>query len=101
MRGIAGLAGWQWVRCACLADLEYADGCSKLFIIEGIFTIIVGFAFIIFFPRHPANPVSFCRFGIFTERERNILVQRVLRDDSSKRQPRPHIPWIDVKRAVR
>jgi hypothetical protein len=78
-----------------------ADEIWQLFIIEGIFTICVGVALIVLFPRNPANPVSLCRFSIFDERERHILVQRVLMDDPSKRQPRPNIPWTDVKKAVR
>ncbi|KAL2271333.1 hypothetical protein VTJ83DRAFT_704 [Remersonia thermophila] len=80
MRGIGGLAGWQW-----------------LFLIEGAFTVLVGFVFIALFPKSPANPVSFLGIRYFTERESQILQQRVLRDDPTKFQPRRNVSWGEVK----
>ncbi|KAF2136636.1 uncharacterized protein K452DRAFT_258800 [Aplosporella prunicola CBS 121167] len=67
MRGVAGLAGWQW-----------------LFIIEGLFTICTGFLYIAFFPKDRDHPIPFLKLQYFTERERHIAVQRVLTDDPSK-----------------
>ncbi|KXJ93598.1 alternative sulfate transporter [Microdochium bolleyi] len=67
MRGIAGLTGWQW-----------------LFIIEGVFTILVGIFFVFMFPGSPANPKSILRVGWFTEREVRILQDRVLLQDATK-----------------
>ncbi|CAK7235487.1 hypothetical protein SBRCBS47491_009309 [Sporothrix bragantina] len=64
MRGVAGLAGWQW-----------------LFILEGIFTILTGVVFITLFPGLPNNPVSFAGVRFFTEREQLILQQRRALDD--------------------
>ncbi|KAH7123254.1 major facilitator superfamily domain-containing protein [Dactylonectria estremocensis] len=69
MQGVAGLSGWQW-----------------LFILEGIFTLLVGIAFLLTFPNNVSNPVSLLRYQYFTERETQILSLRVLRDDPSKAQ---------------
>ncbi|KAG7290308.1 hypothetical protein NEMBOFW57_000307 [Staphylotrichum longicolle] len=74
MRGIGGLAGWQW-----------------MFLIEGAFTVLVGVVFISIFPRSPANPVSLLGYRYFTEREAQILHQRVILDDPTKVQPRPNL----------
>ncbi|KAF5704698.1 alternative sulfate transporter [Fusarium globosum] len=74
MRGIGGLGGWQW-----------------LFILEGIFTILVGILFILFFPDSPFNPVSLFKFGVFTEREKEILAKRILKDDPSKIHAKPNV----------
>ncbi|KAF5606112.1 nicotinamide mononucleotide permease [Fusarium pseudocircinatum] len=74
MRGIGGLGGWQW-----------------LFILEGIFTILVGVLFILFFPDSPFNPVSLFKFGVFTEREKEILTKRILKDDPSKIHAKPNV----------
>ncbi|KAG4259423.1 hypothetical protein FPRO04_03515 [Fusarium proliferatum] len=74
MRGIGGLGGWQW-----------------LFILEGIFTIFVGILFILFFPDSPFNPVSLFKFGVFTEREKEILAKRILKDDPSKIHAKPNV----------
>jgi hypothetical protein len=83
MRGIGGLAGWQW-----------------LFLIEGIFTILVGILFIALFPLSSANPVSLLGFRYFSERESQILQQRVLRDDPTKFQPRRNVTLGEVKAAL-
>ena len=64
MRGVAGLAGWQW-----------------LFILEGIFTILTGVVFVTLFPGLPTNPVSFAGVSYFSERELMILTQRKRLDD--------------------
>ncbi|KAL2157990.1 hypothetical protein VTH06DRAFT_4799 [Thermothelomyces fergusii] len=80
MRGIAGLGGWQW-----------------LFLIEGMFTVLVGALFVALFPRSPGNPVSIFGIRYFSEREAHILGQRVLRDDPTKIQPRQNVSWAEVK----
>lgn len=69
MRGICNLAGWQW-----------------LFILEGLFTIVCSFIFAALFPGVPRNPITLLKFSYFNERERNILLRRVLIDDPSKGQ---------------
>ncbi|KAK0751655.1 alternative sulfate transporter [Schizothecium vesticola] len=71
MRGVKGLAGWQW-----------------LFIIEGVLTIAAGFVFISLFPKNPANPVTIFGYRYFSERESQILQRRVTLDDPTKAEPR-------------
>ncbi|KAM0540964.1 hypothetical protein ACHAPJ_013426 [Fusarium lateritium] len=83
MRGVAGLAGWQW-----------------LFIIEGIFTVLVGIAFLLTFPDQVIKPVSILKVRYFTERESQILYQRVLRDDPSKAQVGQHVTMKEIKSAL-
>lgn len=68
LRGLAGWEGWRW-----------------LFFVEGFITLLVGTAS---FFRMPASAVQtktwFRPNGWFTEREKAIVVNRVLRDDPSK-----------------
>ncbi|KAK4152520.1 hypothetical protein C8A00DRAFT_34764 [Chaetomidium leptoderma] len=80
MRGICGLAGWQW-----------------LFLLEGLFTLLVGILFIALFPLSSAKPVSLLGIRYFSEREAQILQHRVLRDDPTKFQPRRNVSWGEVK----
>jgi len=84
MRGICGLSGWQW-----------------LFMLEGLFTILCGFIFLFLFPRSTARPVSLAGVRFFSERESQILTQRVLRDDPSKFQPHKNVSLAEVKATVR
>jgi MFS family permease len=83
MRGVANLAGWQW-----------------LFILEGIFTILVGFVFFSLMPSGPANPVSRGKIRWFTESESRILIQRVLLDDPTKRHGHKNITRQEFKKLV-
>ncbi|CAI4212299.1 unnamed protein product [Parascedosporium putredinis] len=83
MRGVAGLAGWQW-----------------LFILEGIFTILVGFAFLAVFPESASHPVSLLKLRYFSERESRILHQRVLKDDPTKAQASRNVKWAEIKGAL-
>jgi MFS family permease len=83
MRGTGGLAGWQW-----------------LFIIEGLFTVVVGVIFALLFPSSPTNPVNLLKRRYFTERESYILVQRVLRDDPSKHEKSKNVTSAELKRVV-
>ncbi|KAK4041457.1 hypothetical protein C8A01DRAFT_14796 [Parachaetomium inaequale] len=80
MRGICGLTGWQW-----------------LFLLEGLFTILVGTLFIALFPLSSSNPVSLLGIRYFSEREAQILQQRILRDDPTKFQARRNISLAEVK----
>ncbi|CAH0023578.1 unnamed protein product [Clonostachys rhizophaga] len=80
MRGIGGLAGWQW-----------------LFLIEGIFTILVGIAFLTIFPTSIPKPVSLIGIRFFSERESHILTRRILADDPSKAEVKTHVIWQEVK----
>ncbi|KAK2732263.1 major facilitator superfamily transporter [Colletotrichum kahawae] len=68
MGGKGGLAGWQW-----------------LFVIEGTFTLLIFFGYVLLLPRSPKHtrPIH-SRFDLFTDRERTILSTRILLGDDSK-----------------
>lgn len=68
MRGVHGMAGWQW-----------------LFLIEGIITLAIGIASFFLMPASATQTKTWFRpKGWFNEREVGIVVNRVLRDDPSK-----------------
>lgn len=68
MRGVHGMAGWQW-----------------LFLIEGLITLAIGIASFFLMPASATETKTWFRpKGWFTEREVGIVVNRVLRDDPSK-----------------
>ncbi|KAI8149747.1 major facilitator superfamily domain-containing protein [Fennellomyces sp. T-0311] len=85
LRGVAGLEGWKW-----------------LFLIDGIFTHIVGFIAFFYVPKNSMNTKGWLRGrkGWFTEREAKIAVTRVVRDDLSKTEQDVPITWDDVKQAL-
>ncbi|KAF5023264.1 hypothetical protein F66182_4676 [Fusarium sp. NRRL 66182] len=70
MRGIGGLAGWQW--------LFIASSYSPLSAVP-------------LTNDSPFNPVSMFKFGVFNEREKSILTRRVLLDDPSKIHAKPNV----------
>ncbi|KAH7008519.1 major facilitator superfamily domain-containing protein [Ilyonectria destructans] len=80
MRGVAGLAGWQW-----------------MFLIEGMFTVVVGILFLSLFPQSTANPVSLLGLRIFTEREAKILTKRIMINDPSKINVKVNISRQELK----
>ncbi|GAA6038191.1 hypothetical protein JCM8097_005786 [Rhodosporidiobolus ruineniae] len=68
MRGVGGYAGWRW-----------------MFLIEGLFTLVVGIASYFMLPPGPSQTKAKWRpNGLFTDREVKIIVNRVLRDDPQK-----------------
>ncbi|KAF9563387.1 MFS general substrate transporter [Agrocybe pediades] len=68
LRGVHGRAGWRY-----------------LFLIEGLFTLVVGLISFAMMPPGPTQTKAWYRpKGWFTEREEVIMVNRVLRDDPSK-----------------
>ncbi|KAI1184765.1 MFS general substrate transporter [Nemania serpens] len=69
LRGHLGYAGWQW-----------------LFLVEGLFTLLIGLFSFIFVPGGPCQTASWLRgkAGWFNEREETIIVNRIIRDDPSK-----------------
>ncbi|KAH8695609.1 hypothetical protein BGW36DRAFT_205133 [Talaromyces proteolyticus] len=67
MRGVTRLTGWQW-----------------LFIIEGLFGLVVGAIFVFRFPKDTRNPNNVFKHRYFSERESEILVQRLLLDDATR-----------------
>ncbi|RFU35018.1 hypothetical protein B7463_g1284, partial [Scytalidium lignicola] len=74
MRGVAGLTGWQW-----------------LFILEGLFTILVSFILAALFPGVPSKAKSLLGVQYFSDRELHIIRQRVLLDDPTKATGRSNI----------
>ncbi|KAM0651855.1 hypothetical protein ACHAO3_003389 [Verticillium nonalfalfae] len=83
MRGVTGLAGWQW-----------------LFILEGLLTLVAGFCFFALFPGIPSNPVSLLGVRFFTDREITILRDRIIIDDPNKATTKTSINLGDLQRAV-
>ncbi|KAM0331510.1 hypothetical protein ACHAQA_003187 [Verticillium albo-atrum] len=83
MRGVAGLAGWQW-----------------LFIVEGLLTVVAGLFFFALFPGTPSNPVSLLGVRFFTDREITILRDRVIIDDPNKATKKKSINVRDLGRAL-
>ena len=68
MRGLGGYAGWRY-----------------LFLIEGLFTLVIGLFSFVMMPAAPTKTKTwFWRNGWFTEREEEIMVNRVIRDDPGK-----------------
>ncbi|KAG7692691.1 hypothetical protein KL951_004938 [Ogataea haglerorum] len=68
MRGILGMAGWQW-----------------LFIIEGVFTLFIALvSAVVMAPSVVQTKRFWNKKGWLSEREEKIIVNKVLRDDPSK-----------------
>ncbi|EME78447.1 uncharacterized protein MYCFIDRAFT_36712 [Pseudocercospora fijiensis CIRAD86] len=69
LRGVGGHAGWRW-----------------LFLIEGLFTLLMGIAATALMPPGPCQTANWIRGqkGWFTPREEEIMVNRVIREDPSK-----------------
>ncbi|KAI9148210.1 major facilitator superfamily transporter [Paramyrothecium foliicola] len=68
MRGVLGYAGWRW-----------------LFLIEGLFTFLIGIASFFLMPQSPAKTKSkWSPNGWFNEKEVKIIVNSVIRDDPQK-----------------
>ncbi|KAG2229672.1 hypothetical protein INT48_008904 [Thamnidium elegans] len=85
LSGVAGLYGWQW-----------------LFVIDGIFTHVIGFIAILYIPAGPFRTSGILRGkdGWFTARQANIAVTRIMRDDISKTGQKNAITWHDAKIAL-
>ncbi|KAK0632608.1 major facilitator superfamily domain-containing protein [Immersiella caudata] len=83
MRGVCGLAGWQW-----------------LFLLEGILTILAGLIFLTLFPSSPSSPISLLHRRYFTPRESLILHRRVILDDPTKGEPRRHVSLSELKHTL-
>ncbi|CAO3580902.1 unnamed protein product [Absidia cylindrospora] len=82
LAGIGGLYGWKW-----------------LFLIDGIFTQVVGLIAFFYLPASPSKTTSIIwgKKGWFTDRERKIAVTRLIRDDQTKTQQQQQIKWVDIK----
>ncbi|KAF2420212.1 MFS general substrate transporter [Tothia fuscella] len=68
LEGHLGIAGWRW-----------------LFLLEGLLTLLIGFASFFLMPASAVQTKTWFRpKGWFTDRELGIVVNRILRDDPSK-----------------
>ncbi|KAK7519667.1 alternative sulfate transporter [Phyllosticta citriasiana] len=83
MRGVANLAGWQW-----------------LFLIEGMFTVVMSVLFALFFPQSPLRPSSILGLQYFTDREAEILHRRIIVDDPRKLAKKKWINWSELGSAL-
>ncbi|KAJ5006616.1 putative transporter [Colletotrichum sp. SAR 10_99] len=83
MGGKGGLAGWQW-----------------LFVIEGTFTLLIFFGYVLLLPRSPKHtrPIH-GRFDLFTDRERTILSTRIILGDESKGADKAEITLKSLREA--
>lgn len=99
MRGILGLAGWQWLFLVLSLTLSLLASSNQVQI-EGTFTIMIGIMFLTLFPKSPSDPTSLVGFRYFTPREAQILTYRVLRDDPSKAHAKSHVSRDELKRTL-
>ena len=68
MRGVLGYAGWRW-----------------MFLLEGLFTLIIGVASFWMMPTAPSKTkTKFRPNGYITDNEAKIIVNRVIRDEPTK-----------------
>ncbi|KAI6775850.1 hypothetical protein HG530_002608 [Fusarium avenaceum] len=85
MRGVNGRPGWFW-----------------LLLLEGLLTVVIGFASMAYLPTSPTGTKSLIwRKSWYTEREEVIMINRILRDDPAKGLTALKEPatWQDVKNA--
>ncbi|CAO3680449.1 unnamed protein product [Umbelopsis vinacea] len=85
LAGTAGLEGWKW-----------------LFLIDGIGTDFVGFVAFLYLPASLSRTdrLLFGKKPWFTERELQIAVTRLIRDDLTKSEQYRYITLNDIKQAV-
>jgi hypothetical protein len=104
MRGVEGQAGWRWLFLIEVSNLSRSlHAHAKVF--KGLFTLVVGLSAYILMPAGPCQTANWARGkkGWFTEKEEEIMVNRVIRDDPSKgsmhnRQPiTPKLLWQSLK----
>ncbi|PLB51365.1 putative MFS transporter [Aspergillus steynii IBT 23096] len=90
LSGKSSLAGWQWI-----------------FLVEGLITIFAGIVFVLLVPRHAGDGKPLLsrltggRWSYFTERESQIIRQRVLLDDPLKTQGHVKITGRNIWDTVR
>ncbi|KAI9285182.1 major facilitator superfamily domain-containing protein [Umbelopsis sp. AD052] len=85
LAGVAGLEGWKW-----------------LFLIDGILTDVVAVISYFYLPATLSDTDKwiFFRKSWFTERETQIAVTRLIRDDLTKNNQYNTVSWADVKIAL-
>jgi hypothetical protein len=69
-----GLAGWRWYEAPSDERSTETDGQCRIFILEGIFTALTGFAILFLMPNSPATA------SFLTAQERDLLCQRLESD---------------------
>ncbi|KAJ8462397.1 hypothetical protein ONZ45_g17951 [Pleurotus djamor] len=81
LRGFFKLEGWRW-----------------LFLVDGIITLVLAIFIWFYLPRHVAHTAGGLRGKRpwFTERQVQISVTRVVRDDIAKRRLDKPVTWSDV-----
>jgi hypothetical protein len=100
--GILRLAGRNGLAYFLLLQSADCRGWQWLFMLEGIFTICVGFVFLLLLPASPSNPspIFFPKWKYFSDRESHILHTRILIDDPNKARGGIRITGKDVLRTV-
>jgi MFS family permease len=85
--GAQGLRGWQW-----------------LFLLEGVFTMVVAILLLLVLPGSPDQPKPLLLKGLvrFSEQDQRVLLARLAEDDSEKRGGAQglKIPWMMVRQTV-
>ena len=85
LAGKHGLFGWKW-----------------LFLVDGIITLVISILTYFYLPKNASSTKGGIRGWKpwFSERETQIAVTRVIRDDPAKRYYETVVAWKDVKDAV-
>ncbi|KAJ5167601.1 uncharacterized protein N7482_003195 [Penicillium canariense] len=87
LSGRHGLEGWRWI-----------------FLVEGLLTLFVGIVFTLLIPPNAGDGrplISFGRWSYFTERESQIIRDRVLLDDPRKAQGHVQISRSDIWKTLK
>ncbi|KAE9403454.1 MFS general substrate transporter [Gymnopus androsaceus JB14] len=85
LKGVLGLEGWKW-----------------LFLVDGIITVVVSVLTWFYLPKNASSTKGGIRGWEpwFSEKQVQIAVTRIIRDDPSKRQYEKRVEWADVKDAA-
>ncbi|KAI5121464.1 hypothetical protein M0805_003921 [Coniferiporia weirii] len=85
LRGVRGLFGWKW-----------------LFIVDGSITVVVAVATWFYLPVSASRTKGGIRGWKpwFNERQIQIAVTRVIRDDITKKKYETKVTWIDIKDSI-
>ena len=85
LAGKNGLGGWQWLFIS--NSLHSILRCCLMVVVDGTFTVLVGFLFLFLLPHGPLKttglvPIKF--LDAFSNNDRQILHKRVILDDPQK-----------------
>ncbi|ODV96065.1 hypothetical protein PACTADRAFT_75249 [Pachysolen tannophilus NRRL Y-2460] len=86
-----------------LLEIKVWNGWRWLFLVEGIFTMVIGVFFSLIFPQSTTDTSPFWapKLQLFNKRERYILTNRLLLDDPIKAlNLRRHMSLGDIKRGL-